>query len=435
MNLKFKILQIAHSFTYYGPAMSSSQTPRLHIDWIDRDATDIVRVLQRKGHTAYLVGGCVRDLLLGKQPKDYDIVTTAKPNEVKKAVRNSYIIGKRFRLVLAKRGEDLFEIATFRKDPEKSTEEDPEVEGDNLFGTPEDDATRRDFTINALFYDPINEDLIDFAGGIDDLNAGMIRVIGDPVTRFKEDSIRILRAIRLAHMIRFQMDAGLKKGIAEVAEELVDSALPRRREEFLKFLRLDDPSMAFLTCEDLNVLKYVVPSLAEPTQAFYNDMREFHSPRLMTTPLELFSLMVINFLKSQLDLDLEDESLSKYKVMEDERVVPLMRDELGMFKSEQMTLERAIKLLPTLRKRKEIERKGEKRRWALFRMEAFPLALKLAEKEFLITAEDLNYWKTEYENRPAELIEASKGRRRKRKRPPRKRKPQSSKEPDGNEQS
>ena len=402
--------------------MSSSQTPRLHIDWIDRDATDIVRVLQKKGHTAYLVGGCVRDLLLGKQPKDYDIATTAKPNEVKRAVRNSYIIGKRFRLVLAKRGEDLFEIATFRKDPEKSTEEDPEVEGDNLFGTPEDDATRRDFTINALFYDPINDDLIDFAGGLDDLNAGVIRVIGDPVTRFKEDSIRIMRAIRLAHMIRFQMDAELKKGIAEVAGELSDSALPRRREEFLKFLRLDDPSLAFLTCEDLNVLKYIVPSLSESNQAFYNEMREFHTPRIMSTPLELFSLLVLNYLKNYLDMDFEDESIAKYKVMEDERVIPLMRDELGMFKSEQMTLERAIKLIPTLRKRKEIERKGEKRRWALFRMEAFPLALKLVEKEFLVTAEDLNYWKTEYENRPAEIMEVSNARRRRRKRPPRKKK-------------
>lgn len=422
MNLKFKILQIAHKFTYYGPAMSTSQTPRLHIEWIDRDATDIVRVLQRKGHTAYLVGGCVRDLLLGKQPKDYDIATTAKPNEVKRAVRNSYVIGKRFRLVLAKRGEDLFEIATFRKDPEKSTDDDPDVEGDNLFGTPEDDATRRDFTINALFYDPINEELIDFAGGMDDLQAGIIRMIGEPVVRFREDPIRIMRAIRLAHMIRFQMDSELKKGIAEVADTLKDSALPRRREEFLKFLRLDDPSLAFLTCNDLDVLKYILPSLSEPTQGFYNEMREFHhGTTKLESPLELFSFLVLNFLKHQLDMSLDDDSLSKYKIMEDEKVVPLMRDELGMFKSEQMTLERAIKLLPTLRKRKEIERKGEKRRWALFRMEAFPLALKLAEKEFLLTAQDLNYWKSEYENRPAELIEASKNNRRRRKRPPRKR--------------
>lgn len=407
--------------------MNSSETPKLHIDWIDRDATDIVRALQQKGYKAYLVGGCVRDLLLGKQPKDYDIATDALPREVKRAVRNSYIIGKRFRLVLAKRGDDLFEIATFRKDPEESTDEDPDFEGDNLFGTPQDDATRRDFTINALFYDPIKEDLIDYAGGIDDLEAGIIKVIGEPVVRFKEDPIRMMRAIRLSHMIRFQMDAELKKGIAQMAAELKDSALPRRREEFLKFLRLDDPSLAFLTCQDLNVLQYIIPSVSDPQQSFYNELREFHSHSALSTPLELFSLFVLTFLKNYLDLNLEDESLAKYKVMEDERVIPLMRDELGMFKSEQMTLERAIKLLPTLRKRKDIERKGEKRRWALFRMEAFPLALKLAEKELLLNSEDLNFWKTEYENRPTELIEASKQnqqrRRRKRKRPARKKKP------------
>ena len=130
--------------------------PHLHIDWIDSDAIDIIQRLQAKGHKTYLVGGCIRDLLAGLPPKDFDIATMAPPKDVKSCIPRSYIIGKRFRLVLVKRGSRQFEVATFRKNfsPEDfSAEEFPDgpPEGDNIFGTPEEDAQRRDFTINSLF--------------------------------------------------------------------------------------------------------------------------------------------------------------------------------------------------------------------------------------------------------------------------------------------
>ena len=173
------------------------QKPHLHASWIDPDAVEIVERLQKAGFTTYLVGGCVRDLLVGIHPKDYDIATNALPNEVKRKVWGSYVIGRRFRLVLVKRGEQQFEVATFRRGskPEDFTEGEDQPVGDNFFGTPEEDALRRDFTINALFYDPIKNELIDYAKAMADIEATTLRMIGDPKTRIIEDPIRSLRAV------------------------------------------------------------------------------------------------------------------------------------------------------------------------------------------------------------------------------------------------
>src|SRR6185437_5841664 len=156
-------------------------TPKLHEEFIDRDALHIVRTLKGRGFETYLVGGCVRDLLLGKHPKDFDIATTARPQDVRRLISNAFIIGKRFRLVLVKRGETQFEVATFRRDirPDENVEELPGGV-DNIFGTAEEDAKRRDFTINALFFDPIDHRVIDFCEGRTDLDEGVVRMIGDP---------------------------------------------------------------------------------------------------------------------------------------------------------------------------------------------------------------------------------------------------------------
>lgn len=403
--------------------MQASPRPRLQKDWINPEALDIVERLQDSGFTTYLVGGCVRDLLLGKIPKDYDLATDARPQQVKRAVHNAYIIGKRFRLVLAKRGDELFEIATFRRDPTPEEAADPDLEGDNLFGTPEEDAKRRDFTINALFYDPSNGKLLDFCGGQADLKLGLIRMIGDPQKRLVEDPVRILRAIRLAHMIRFRMEPNLKRGIQDLAFKLKDTALPRRREEYLKFLRLEDPSMAFLTCEDLGVSPYILPTLGKilsqkkDWRNFYADLRGFHNFKL-ESPAELFSGFMMALCKLHLDLDLDDENLKTFNPEDDPLLQVLMRDELGMFKLEQSNFTKAVRMFPILRRREEFERRGEKRRWALFRNESFPLALRLAEREVLLSTDDLFYWKSEYENRPEELKKSknSKARPRRRRR-------------------
>ena len=186
---------------------------------IDPDALKVLYRLHESGHTAYLVGGSVRDLLLGRRPKDFDIGTSAHPYQVKKLFRNCWIIGRRFRLAHVRFGPKAIEVATFRKHIPAGTESEPaddadrrrrrpvgradatrdlQIKHDNTFGTPEEDAFRRDFTINALFYDIATFSIIDYVGGLQDLKDGLIRCIGDPNERFQEDPVRMLRAIVMA---------------------------------------------------------------------------------------------------------------------------------------------------------------------------------------------------------------------------------------------
>jgi poly(A) polymerase len=242
--------------------------PHLHSSFIDPRAFAIVERLQKQGFKSYLVGGCVRDLLLGIEPKDFDIATSALPQEVKKIIPHSYIIGKRFKLVLAKRGADQFEIATFRRDipenlrPSETTNvEDLVIKDDNFFGTPEEDARRRDFTINGLFYDPVAGTILDWVNAGPDLEGRWVRMIGHPPTRILEDPIRSLRAIRLAHKIQFSLESSLRAAIAEYAHMVALTALPRRREEYLKLLRLPQPDLAFLDLWDLGLIDSCLPSL------------------------------------------------------------------------------------------------------------------------------------------------------------------------------
>ncbi|MCC7405746.1 MAG: CCA tRNA nucleotidyltransferase [Bdellovibrionales bacterium] len=411
--------------------MEVTQKPYLHQEWIDADAMEIVRVLQRHGFTTFLVGGCVRDLLLSKHPKDYDIATSAKPAEVKRAIRNAYIIGKRFRLVLVKRGDRQFEVATFRRDL-KDGEELPEhiSSGDNLFGSPEEDAKRRDFTINALLYDPVANQLLDYCGGIDDLNEKIVRMIGEPLKRLKEDPIRIMRGIRLAHLVRFSLDPELREGMQTAASTLLDTALPRRREEFLKFLRLPDPSQAFIECYDLGILKYVAPHLhealssKEQTELFTHYLSHFHDKPLdHADPLQLFGALVLAYFRTVVSPDPE-KSVSTNQILENPEVLTLMRDELGMFKSEQAMVAKALHMQNTLRRRADFQRRGEKRQLAVLQTEAFPLALQFACRDYSLSGEDWLFWAEQYESSQEKIREAQarsrqRQRRGRRRRPPR----------------
>src|ERR671918_633686 len=180
---------------------------------IDPDALKVLHRLRTGEHVAYLVGGSVRDLLLGRHPKDFDIGTSAHPYQVKKLFRNCWIIGRRFRLAHVKFGTKVIEVATFRRQVQPGEEgvpdaspppvHDPAVHHDNTFGTPEEDAFRRDFTINALFYDISSFSIIDYTGGLEDLNARLMRCIGNPEERFKEDPVRMLRAVAMAARLDF----------------------------------------------------------------------------------------------------------------------------------------------------------------------------------------------------------------------------------------
>src|SRR6185436_10288318 len=176
---------------------------------IDPDAAKVIQRLRRYDHAAYLVGGCVRDLLLGRKPKDFDVVTSATPNDIRRLFKNCRIIGRRFRLAHIFFGPKIIETSTFRANPREMEEEEsgsgPEPESgdllirrDNVFGTPEEDARRRDFTINGLFYDIETAEVIDHVAGMVDLEARLVRTIGDPDIRLREDPVRILRAIKFA---------------------------------------------------------------------------------------------------------------------------------------------------------------------------------------------------------------------------------------------
>jgi len=193
---------------------------------IDSDALKVLYRLHESGATAYLVGGSVRDLLLSRRPKDFDIGTSAHPYQVKKLFRNCWIIGRRFRLAHVRFGMKTIEVATFRKHIPAGSESEPpapvapvapvapaahaahaaHADHDNTFGTPEEDAFRRDFTINALFYDIGTYSIIDYVGGLKDLKDGLIRCIGDPNERFQEDPVRMLRAIVMASRLNFRLD-------------------------------------------------------------------------------------------------------------------------------------------------------------------------------------------------------------------------------------
>ena len=219
---------------------------------IDPDALKVLYRLRQGDHIAYLVGGSVRDLLLARRPKDFDIGTSAHPYQVKKLFRNCWIIGRRFRLAHVRFGLKVVEVATFRRQvkpgeevaqdgvpvPDPSTAEGERlINHDNTFGTPEEDAFRRDFTINALFYDIATFSVIDYVNGLDDLRAAIVRSIGDPVVRFREDPVRMLRAVALASRLDFTLDPPIVEAIRQLRHEIAQSAPPRLLEEYYKILR------------------------------------------------------------------------------------------------------------------------------------------------------------------------------------------------------
>src|ERR1043165_4122763 len=202
---------------------------------IDADALKVLYRLREGQHIAYLVGGSVRDLLLGRRPKDFDIGTSAHPSQIKKLFRNCWIIGRRFRLAHVRFGPKVIEVATFRRQlqpgeeiaqdgvpvPDPSTADGAHlVHHDNTFGTPEEDAFRRDFTINALFYDIDTFAVIDYVNGLEDLRAGIVRSIGNPLLRFREDPVRMLRAVALSCRLDFALDPPVEEAIRAIRHEI-----------------------------------------------------------------------------------------------------------------------------------------------------------------------------------------------------------------------
>ncbi len=236
--------------------------PSLDRGAIDADADRVVRKLTRAGHKTYLVGGCVRDLLVGRTPKDFDVATSATPNEIKATFRNSRIIGRRFRLAHVFFGSKIIETATFRANPRDEEDHDLLIRRDNVFGTEVEDARRRDFTINGLFYDVEKEEVIDHVAGLADLEAKLVRTIGDPDIRFQEDPVRMLRAIKFAARLDFGFEPATWRALLRWRSEISKCAPPRLLEEMHRLLRGGAARRSFELMVETGVLAVLSPYLA-----------------------------------------------------------------------------------------------------------------------------------------------------------------------------
>lgn len=233
---------------------------------IDPDALKTLYRLANFGYTAYLVGGGVRDLLLGREPKDFDVATNATPREVKKLFRNCFLIGRRFRLAHVKYGNNIIETATFRSNSQTVGEIiEHAAEGpfeDNTWGTPETDAFRRDFTVNGLFYDINTFAVIDWVGGMYDLERKLIRSIGDPMIRFREDPVRMMRAIRFACKLGFTIEKGTDKAMKKLHSCILSASIPRLCEEIYRFFGYGASRQAFEMMWKCGMLGDLLPELA-----------------------------------------------------------------------------------------------------------------------------------------------------------------------------
>ncbi len=263
-----------HPIDTPSPAPSSEPAPRIRPrsehpisrSKIDPDALKVLNRLHGAGQKAYLVGGSVRDLLLSRVPKDFDIGTDAQPSALRRLFRNCRMIGRRFRLahILFANGK-VVEVATFRRRP------DPVLDAaghellqtsDNTFGTPREDALRRDFTINGLFYDISDFSIIDYVGGLDDLEAGLVRTIGDPDIRFQEDPVRMMRAVEFASRLGFAITPDAYEAILRHRKEIVKSAAPRVTEELAQALRGGHALPTLLLMREVGLLDVLLPELA-----------------------------------------------------------------------------------------------------------------------------------------------------------------------------
>jgi poly(A) polymerase len=210
----------------------------IHRDRVPRSALRVCETLQKAGHAAYLVGGAVRDLLIAVTPKDFDVATDATPEQIKPHFRRAIIIGRRFRLVHVMFGAETIEVSTFRAaaDGTQAVDAHGRMLADNVFGSLADDAARRDFTINALYYDPTTETVIDYHDGVKDIKRRRLRMIGDPEARYREDPVRMLRAVRIAAKLGFEIDEATRAPISRLAGLLGNVPPARVFDEMLKLL-------------------------------------------------------------------------------------------------------------------------------------------------------------------------------------------------------
>jgi len=292
---------------------------------IDPDALKVLYRLHQNNFTAYLVGGSVRDLLLGRRPKDFDVGTDAHPYQVKRLFKNCWIIGRRFRLAHVRFGTKTIEVATFRRQLSAAELAAPDEPGggivvdelgdvdrmvhrDNTFGTPEEDAFRRDFTINALFYDIADFSIIDYTGGLEDLEARVVRSIGDPVERFQEDPVRMIRAVSMASRLDFSIDPPIDAAIAQHRGEIARSAPARLIEELYKLLRAGSSEKAFRMLAERRLLEPIAAELQKRAgNRLWQSLAalDAHRQQSEETPETLTNPILLGTLLVPLDYDLK----------------------------------------------------------------------------------------------------------------------------------
>jgi len=247
---------------------------------IPENTLKVLYRLHNSGKKAYLVGGAVRDLLLDRGPKDFDVGTDAKPGEIRRLFRNSRIIGRRFRLAHVFFQDGIVEVATFRREPspedQASDADELLITSDNTYGTPREDAFRRDFTINALFYSIADYSVIDYIGGIADLDAGLIRVIGDPDVRFKEDPVRLLRAIEFAARLGFDVEVETAAGIRRNKAEIMKASPARMSEEIVQLLQCGHAGDALQLMLDFGLLEELLPEVYDMVAADERGLGQFN---------------------------------------------------------------------------------------------------------------------------------------------------------------
>ncbi len=237
--------------------------PLLHSNF-DSDALKVYKRLHENRYKTYFVGGCIRDLLLGKIPKDFDIATAARPNQIHKLFWNSRIIGRRFMIVSVIFGMKVVEVTTFRRSPWKGSlpeNGDLLLNSDNVFGTDEEDALRRDFTINALFYDITERTVIDYVNGLYDLQHGLIRCIGDPEVRFSEDPVRIIRALKMQAILGFEIEPVTNHAISKCVGNVRHTAPARLLLELQKMLKSGSSYDCFDQLADSSIFSIVAPDI------------------------------------------------------------------------------------------------------------------------------------------------------------------------------
>lgn len=293
-----------------GPLIITEDKHNIPRKYLDDNAAKVVYRLTDAGHQGYLVGGCIRDLLLKKRPKDFDVATSAHPEEAHELFKRSRLIGRRFKLLHVRFGREIIEVATFRAghDTQENETHGKQADSglilrDNVYGTIEEDALRRDFTINALYYSVTDHSIYDFTNGYQDIGDRMIRMIGDPDSRYREDPVRMLRAIRFAAKLDFQIEKHTAAPIKPLAHLLQDIAPARLFDEVLKLLQSGHGVESLRLLREYNLLQQVLPltndalndenSLAEPLviQGLKNTDRRINQ-RKSVTPAFLFATLL-----------------------------------------------------------------------------------------------------------------------------------------------